>query len=129
MKAIAEVGYLKVIDRDGECHVGFILGKTNLVPLSAHTIPRLELGATVLAVEMAELVQRELDVLHRQQSCPEIHLQPDQAVLRACLQQGAANQKVNQTRSVSLHSHSSKPGRSCYSISSCSRAQEHNMAR
>lgn len=62
MKAIAAVGYFKVIDRDGECHVGFILGKAKLVPLSAHTIPRLELGATVLAVEMAELVQREVDI-------------------------------------------------------------------
>lgn len=62
MKAIAAVGYLKVIDRDGECHVGFILGKAKLVPLSAHTIPRLELGAAVLAVETAELVQREVDI-------------------------------------------------------------------
>ncbi|XP_061908363.1 uncharacterized protein LOC133653277 isoform X1 [Entelurus aequoreus] len=62
VKAIAAVGYLKVIDSDGGCHVGFVLGKAKLAPPSAHTIPRLELGAAVLAVEMAELVQRELDI-------------------------------------------------------------------
>ncbi|KAI3374627.1 hypothetical protein L3Q82_021202, partial [Scortum barcoo] len=61
VKAIAAVGYLKVIDSNGECHISFVLGKAKLAPLSAHTIPRLELGAAVLAVEMVELVQRELD--------------------------------------------------------------------
>ncbi|XP_051792766.1 uncharacterized protein LOC127530319 [Acanthochromis polyacanthus] len=62
VRAIAAVGYLKVIDSNGKCHVGFVLGKAKLAPPSAHTIPRLELGAAVLAVEMAELVQRELDI-------------------------------------------------------------------
>ena len=62
VKAIAAVAYLKVIDSDGKCNVGFVLGKAKLAPPSAHTIPRLELGAAVLAVEMAELVERELDV-------------------------------------------------------------------
>lgn len=52
MKAIAAVAYLKVINNDGECHVGFVFGKAKLVPSSAHTIPRFELGAAVLAVEM-----------------------------------------------------------------------------
>lgn len=56
------VAYLKAIDGDGECHVGFVLGKAKLSPPTAHTIPRLELGAAVLAVEMAKLVERELDI-------------------------------------------------------------------
>lgn len=62
VKAIAAVAYLKVIDSDGKCHVGFVLGKAKLAPAAAHTIPRLELGAAVLAVEMAELVESELDI-------------------------------------------------------------------
>ncbi len=61
-KAIAAVAYLRVIDGDGSCEVGFVLGKAKLAPLSAHTIPRLELGAAVLAVEVAELIQNELDI-------------------------------------------------------------------
>lgn len=62
VKAIAAVAYLKVIDSDGECHVGFILGKAKLAPPAAHTIPRLELGAAVFAVEIAEVVESELDI-------------------------------------------------------------------
>ncbi|KAJ8369536.1 hypothetical protein SKAU_G00095640 [Synaphobranchus kaupii] len=62
IKAIAAVAYLKVIDVKGKCHVGFIMGKAKLVPLSTHTVPRLELGAAVLAVEIAELVVSELDI-------------------------------------------------------------------
>ncbi len=62
VKAIAAVAYLKVIDSDGECHIGFVLGKAKLAPVTAHTVPRLELGAAVLAVEVAELVESELDI-------------------------------------------------------------------
>lgn len=64
VKAIAAVAYLKVIDSDGECHIGFVLGKAKLAPAAAH--PRgwswVQLGAAVLAVEMAELVESELDI-------------------------------------------------------------------
>ncbi|XP_042586327.1 uncharacterized protein LOC122138311 [Cyprinus carpio] len=42
---------------NGSCTVGFVIGKAKLAPLSAHTVPRLELGAAVLAVEVAELIQ------------------------------------------------------------------------
>lgn len=62
VKAIAAVAYLKVLDDNGMDHVGFIMGKAKLAPMSVHTVPRLELGAAVLAVEIAELVSRELDV-------------------------------------------------------------------
>lgn len=63
MKAIAAVAYLCVIDEEGVCHIGFVIGKAKLAPQSAHTIPRLELGAAVLAVEIAELATSELDFL------------------------------------------------------------------
>lgn len=62
INAIAAVAYLKVIDGDGKCHVGFILGKAKLAPVSVQTVPRLELGAAVLAVELSELVVSELDI-------------------------------------------------------------------
>ena len=62
VKAIAAVAYLKVLDNSGEVHVGFVIGKAKLAPMSVHTVPRLELGAAVLAVEIAELASRELDL-------------------------------------------------------------------
>ncbi|KAL4009495.1 hypothetical protein ACER0C_003347 [Sarotherodon galilaeus] len=61
-KAIGAVAYLKAIQTDGKVEVGFIMGKAKLAPLSESTIPRLELCAVVLAAEMADLIQDELDL-------------------------------------------------------------------
>nr|XP_054592946.1 uncharacterized protein LOC129159777 [Nothobranchius furzeri] len=61
-KAIGAVAYLKAIQTDGRVEVGFIMGKAKLAPLSEPTIPRLELCAAVLAAEMADLIQDELDL-------------------------------------------------------------------
>lgn len=80
-KAIGAVAYLKVLQKDGQVEVGFVMGKkAKLAPLSEPTIPRLELCAAVLAVEMADLIEDELDlelndkVLYRQQSGARLHL-------------------------------------------------------
>lgn len=61
-KAIAAVAYLKLTDAKGAIHVGFVMGKARLAPLPEHTIPRLELCAAILAVELAELITSEIDV-------------------------------------------------------------------
>ncbi|MGH0125412.1 UNVERIFIED_CONTAM: hypothetical protein FKN15_068962 [Acipenser sinensis] len=61
-KAIAAVAYLKIIGDKRDCHTGFIQGKTKLAPRPEHTIPRLELCAAVLAVELAELITSEIDM-------------------------------------------------------------------
>lgn len=51
--AIAAVGYMKITSSDNESHLGFVLGKAKLAPTHGHSIPRLELCAAVLAVEIA----------------------------------------------------------------------------
>lgn len=61
-KAIGAVAYLKAVQEDGEVHVRFFMGKSRLTPQSEPTIPRLELCAAVLAVEMADLIHDELDL-------------------------------------------------------------------
>ncbi|XP_064469540.1 uncharacterized protein LOC135384259 [Ornithodoros turicata] len=60
-KAIAAVAYIRVTDADGMQHVGFVFGKAKLAPRPEQTIPRLELCAAVLAVDIAELVVSEID--------------------------------------------------------------------
>ncbi|XP_040077158.1 uncharacterized protein LOC120849101 [Ixodes scapularis] len=60
-KVVAAVAYLRTTDSDGTCHVGFIMSKAKLAPRPEHTIPRLELRGAVLAVELAELFQKEID--------------------------------------------------------------------
>lgn len=61
-KAVGAVAYLKLTTADGFSEVGFLLGKARLAPKPDITIPRLELCAAVLAVEVAELVLEELDI-------------------------------------------------------------------
>lgn len=61
MKAICAVSYLKVMARDDTTEVGFVLGKARLAPQPELTIPRLELCAAVMAVEMSEVICEEID--------------------------------------------------------------------
>lgn len=60
--AIAAVAYLRALDSEGRWHVGFVMGKSKLAPYPTHTVPRLELCAAVLAVELAEVIQSEIDI-------------------------------------------------------------------
>ncbi|XP_013855911.1 uncharacterized protein LOC106511713, partial [Austrofundulus limnaeus] len=61
VKAIAAVAYIKVSTSEST-EIGFVFGKTKLAPQSGLTIPRLELCAAVLAVEVAELIVAEMDI-------------------------------------------------------------------
>ena len=61
-EAIGAVSYLKSVHEDRHVQVSFVLGKAKLAPTHATTIPRLELRAAVLGVEVAELVIEELDL-------------------------------------------------------------------
>jgi len=61
-RVIAAVAYLKTVDSDRNCHMGFITGKARLAPQPGHTIPRLELCAAVLAVNMMETITAEISV-------------------------------------------------------------------
>ena len=64
-KAIAAVAYLRSVGK--ECStVGFVLEKSKVAPKSGLTIPRLELCAAVLAVEVGEIVSEHLGVEMRQ---------------------------------------------------------------
>lgn len=38
------------------------MGKSKLTPRPTHTVPRLELCAAVLAVEMADFIKGEMDI-------------------------------------------------------------------
>ncbi|XP_061170885.1 uncharacterized protein LOC133180358 [Saccostrea echinata] len=58
-EAIAAVAYLKLVSGN-TTDVGFLVGKAKVAPTHGHTIPRLELCAGVLAVELAETVAEEL---------------------------------------------------------------------
>ena len=58
--AIAAVSCLKSVDNTGTVTVSFLFGKAKLAPTHATTMPRLELCSAVLAVEITELIKREM---------------------------------------------------------------------
>ncbi|XP_014676616.1 PREDICTED: uncharacterized protein LOC106816503 [Priapulus caudatus] len=64
-QAIAAVAFLRTVDQDGNGKVGFVFGKAKVAPRHGHTIPRLELCAAVLAVQVAETVVEELSLPQR----------------------------------------------------------------
>ncbi|KAK3090823.1 hypothetical protein FSP39_014942 [Pinctada imbricata] len=61
-KAIAAVAYLKTVSESGDVHVGFIMGKSKVVPVCGHTIPRLELCGALLATEVGRIVFEGLNL-------------------------------------------------------------------
>jgi len=56
---INAVSYLRIVHNNCQVQVAFVLGKAKLTPSHATTIPRLELCAAVLWVEMTDLVHEE----------------------------------------------------------------------
>lgn len=60
--AIAAVCYLRVTYNDSSVSTGYVLGKAKVAPVSGHTIPRLELCAAVLAIEVAQLAIDHLQI-------------------------------------------------------------------
>lgn len=60
--AIASVAYLRTVDDSNNIHVGFILGKCKLAPTSGHSVPRLELCAAVMSVQLYDIISEELDM-------------------------------------------------------------------
>ncbi|XP_078340696.1 uncharacterized protein LOC144627460 [Crassostrea virginica] len=61
-KAIATVAFLRAVDQHRKIRVGFVFVKSKVAPKHGHTIPRLELCASVLAVEVAEMLSHQLDL-------------------------------------------------------------------
>lgn len=49
------------MSKDGSTHTGLVIGKAKVAPKHGTTIPRLEVCAAVLAVEVTESIKRNLD--------------------------------------------------------------------
>ena len=61
-QAISAVVYLRTLYQDGSSATGFLLGKSKVAPPSGHTIPRLELCAAVMAVDLSQIALEQLQI-------------------------------------------------------------------
>ena len=61
-EAYGTASYVRIIDLQGNITVSFIFGKSRLAPLKILTIPRLELMASVVAVNIDQMLRQELTV-------------------------------------------------------------------
>lgn len=61
-KAIGAVAYLKTSFSDNSVSIGFLIGKAKLAPTKGHSLPRLELCAAVMAIEIHEIIRDSLDI-------------------------------------------------------------------
>ena len=59
-EAYGAVAYLRYVSSEGQIHCAFVIGKSRLAPMRVVTIPRLELMAAVLAVQINIMLQCEL---------------------------------------------------------------------
>ncbi|XP_022800628.1 uncharacterized protein LOC111338407 [Stylophora pistillata] len=55
------VSYLRIVDDKGVPHCSFVLGKSCVTPLKTVSIPRLDLAAAVVAVNLNCLIRNELE--------------------------------------------------------------------
>ena len=59
---MAAVAYLRIIERHGKMHAYLLMGNTQVTPIRAMTIPRLELQACCMAVKLAQFIIKQLDL-------------------------------------------------------------------
>ena len=61
-RGYGSVSYLRLTNTRREVSIAFVMGKARVAPLKQTTIPRLELGAAVLAVRINKMLKTELEI-------------------------------------------------------------------
>ena len=57
-----QTSYIRTIDEAGQIHSSLVMSKAKVTPKRTVTIPRLELTAAVLSVNVASFLEKELNI-------------------------------------------------------------------
>lgn len=57
---LGQVSYLRLVNAHNDVHVSFLMAKSRVAPLKALSIPRMELTAAVISVNVANMLKNEL---------------------------------------------------------------------
>ena len=60
--AYGTVSYIRLTNYEGKLHCAFLFGKSRLADVKPMTIPRLELCAAVVAVQVDQMLRKELEL-------------------------------------------------------------------
>ena len=60
--AYGAVSYIRLVSVDGRIHCAFLMGKSRLAHVKTMTIPRLELSAAVVVIQLDKMLREELDI-------------------------------------------------------------------
>ena len=58
---LGQVSYLRTVNSKGEVHVSFLIAKSRVAPIKPISIPRMELTAAFVSVNITKMLQSELD--------------------------------------------------------------------
>lgn len=53
--------YLRLKNKEGDVHCAIVMAKSRVAPLKLTMVPRLELAAAVVSVEVSSVLKKELD--------------------------------------------------------------------
>ena len=60
--AYGSVSYLRLVNEEKQVHCALLMSKSRLAPLKKITIPRLELAATAVSVQLHKFLKSDLDI-------------------------------------------------------------------
>ena len=100
--AFGAVSYLRMVDSTDNAYCSFLMGKSRLAYIKSMTVPRLELSAAVLAIQLDETLKSELEIpLHQS-----VFWTDSTTVLQYIRNESARFQTFVSNRLTVIHEHS-----------------------